>query len=167
MMLLTDAIKIWLSVINNAIYYLIIVLSTSSLLFSLYLIFQINYCLSDYPFQNKDRFSHKDDALQWAACVSLSVHETGRLQDASVHKIVAQSVKRQVVSTLTNFTDIGMNCHILCQFSILCVFYLFVYSYSQSIQSCLETSKSSLFLTMVVALTLAFSVVLLPLMWTR
>ena len=99
--------------INNAIYYLVIVLSTSSLLFFLYLIFQINYCLSDYPFQNEDRFSHKDDALQWAACVSLSVHETGRLQDASVHKIVAQSVKRQVVSALTNFTDIGMNCHIL------------------------------------------------------
>lgn len=46
-MLLTDAIKIWLSVIYNAIYYLIIVLSTSSLLFSLYLIFQINYCLSE------------------------------------------------------------------------------------------------------------------------
>ena len=73
MALLTDAIKKWLSVINNAIYYLVIVLSTSSLLFSLYLIFQINYCLSDYPFQNEDRFSHKDDALQWAACVSLSV----------------------------------------------------------------------------------------------
>ena len=114
MMLLTDAIKKWLSVINNAIYYLLIVLSTSSLLFSLYLIFQINYCLSDYPFQNEHRFSHKDDALQWAACVSLYVHETGRLEDASVHKIVAQSVKRQVVSALTNFTDIGMNCHILC-----------------------------------------------------
>ena len=50
MTLLTDAIKKWLSVINNAIYYLFIVLSTSSLLFSLYLIFQINYCLGDYPF---------------------------------------------------------------------------------------------------------------------
>ena len=65
-------------------------------------------------FQNDDRFSHKDDALQWAACVNLSVHASGRLQDASVHKIVAESVKRQVVSALTNFTDISMNYHILC-----------------------------------------------------
>ena len=50
MMSLTDAIKKWLSVINNAIYYLLIVLSTSSLSFSLHLIFQINYCLGGYPF---------------------------------------------------------------------------------------------------------------------
>ncbi|CAH3187797.1 unnamed protein product [Porites lobata] len=57
---------------------------------------------------NEDRLSHKDNALQWAACVSLSVHETGRLQDASVHKIVAEIVKRQVISALTNFTDIGI-----------------------------------------------------------
>ncbi|CAH3044714.1 unnamed protein product [Porites lobata] len=55
---------------------------------------------------NEDRFSHKDNALQWAACVSLSVHETGRLHDASVHKIVAEIVKRQFISALTNFTDI-------------------------------------------------------------
>ena len=75
-----------MSVINNAIYFPLIVLSTSPLLcfFNFILIFQINYCGSDFRsffFQNADRFSNKDNELQWTACVSLYVRETGRLKD--------------------------------------------------------------------------------------
>ena len=32
-------------------------------------------------FQNADRFSNKDNELQWTACVNLYVRETGRLKD--------------------------------------------------------------------------------------
>ena len=32
-------------------------------------------------FQNTDLFSNKDNELQWTACVSLYVRETGRLKD--------------------------------------------------------------------------------------
>ena len=60
------------------------------------------------------RFSDKDDALQWASCVSLSVQETANLEHATVNKIIAESVKGQVVSALTNFTDVGMNLAVLC-----------------------------------------------------
>ena len=47
------------------------------------LIFQINYCGGDFLFffQTADRFSNKDNELQWTVCVSLYVRETGRLKD--------------------------------------------------------------------------------------
>ena len=50
------------------------------------LIFQINYCGGDFLFffQTEDRFSNKDNELQWTACVSLYVRETGRLKDPGV-----------------------------------------------------------------------------------
>ena len=83
---LTDAKK-RLYVINNGFNYHLIVLSTSPLLFLFIffiLIFQINYCCGDFPFfcfQNADRFSNKDNEVQWTACVSQYVRETGRLKD--------------------------------------------------------------------------------------
>ena len=49
------------------------------MVFLLISIFQINYCCG--CFQNADRFSKKDNELQWAACVSQSVQETGRVKD--------------------------------------------------------------------------------------
>ena len=68
---LTEAKK-YLLVINNAIYYSLIVLSTSPL--SFFLTFQINYCgCFSFFFRMQIVFSNKDNELQWAACVSLSV----------------------------------------------------------------------------------------------
>ena len=55
------------------------------------------------------RFSDKDDALQWGACVSLSTPETAKLENATATEIITESVKQQVVSALKNYTDIGMN----------------------------------------------------------
>ena len=49
----------------------------------LYCFFVLNYCGGDFHFffQTADRFSNKDNELQWTACVSLYVRETGRLKD--------------------------------------------------------------------------------------
>ena len=49
------------------------------IVFLLISMFQINYCCG--CFQNADRFSKKDNELQWAACVSQSVQETRRVKD--------------------------------------------------------------------------------------
>ena len=40
-------------------------------------------------FQNADRFSNKDNELQWTACTSLYVRETGRLKDPGVLPVMA------------------------------------------------------------------------------
>ena len=90
----------------------------------------VQLCCFGLFFQNANRFSNRGDALQWAACVSLSAQETDNLKDATVNKIVAESVKRQVVSALTNFTDIDMNFrilrylfrHVIFSYSFLCLF---------------------------------------------
>ena len=73
----TKCNKFWTQIVTT---FWLIVLSTSSLLFFLLIsIFQISYCCG--CFQNADRFSKKDNELQWAACVSQSVQETGRVKD--------------------------------------------------------------------------------------
>ena len=83
--------KKWPPVINNAIYYPLFVLTTSVLLFFIFiLIFQINYCRGDFLiFQTADRFSNKDNEVQWTAYVSLYVRETSRLKDPGVLPIMA------------------------------------------------------------------------------
>ena len=54
------------------------------------------------------RLNDRGDALQWAATVSLSAQEVGDLNDQSIGVIVSKSVKKQVISALKNYTDIGL-----------------------------------------------------------
>ena len=54
------------------------------------------------------RFNDRGDVLQWAANVSLSAQKVEDLKDQPIGVIVSKSVKKQVISTLKNYTDIGL-----------------------------------------------------------
>jgi len=58
--------------------------------------------------QNLGHLNDRVDALQWAATVSLSPLEVEDLKDQSIGVIVSKSVKKQVISALKNYTDIGL-----------------------------------------------------------
>ena len=67
-------------------------------------------------------FSDKDDALQWEACVSLLTKET-ELENATATEIITESVNQQVVSSLKDYTGIGMNAPMNspCYYFVICI----------------------------------------------
>ena len=73
----TKCNKFWTQNCNNVLINCII--KFVLIVFLLISIYQINYSCG--CFQNADRFSNKDNELQWAACVIQSVQETGRVKD--------------------------------------------------------------------------------------